>query len=263
VHTPLQAKPDLVEQYRQRLRPGMRHTNATYAAMMHSLDESLGRLLQKLEELKIADRTVVIFTGDNGGLIGNGVTNNAPLRAGKGTAYEGGTRVPLIVRWPGVVPKQSVCSTPVISIDYLPTILEIAGVPIPPQSRSQVDGVSIVRLLKDPSATLGRDAIYWHYPHYHSEGATPYGAIRSGDWKLIEFYEDRPTELYDLAADVGERNNLAGKLPQKAAELRGRLDTWRKSVGAQLPTPNPDRDPEKDAAQLRPAKKKSAAKPKK
>lgn len=234
VHTPLQAKKDLVAKYRQRIKPGMRHTNADYAAMIASVDQSVGLITAKLADLGLADRTIVFFTGDNGGLLRS--TSNAPLRAGKGSAYEGGVRVPLIVKWPGVTAPGGICHEPVITLDFYPTILQMAGTSGDAKHNAKVDGVSIVPLLKDPKAKLRRDAIYWHYPHYHPGGATPYGAVRAGDWKLIEFYEDDHVELYNLKDDIGEKQDLAAKLPDKTAELRKRLHTWRQTVGAQIPT---------------------------
>ncbi|HEX7379264.1 MAG TPA: sulfatase [Pirellulales bacterium] len=246
VHTPLQAKPPLIERYRQKITPGMRQTNATYAAMIHSLDESVGRLLAKLDELNLADHTVVCFTSDNGGLIGGEkrrVTSNAPLRAGKGSAYEGGVRVPLMIHWPGVTTPGSACGEPVIGIDYFPTFLEMAGLAVAPDDGHALDGVSLAPLLKDAHAALGREAIFWHYPHYHPGGATPYSAIRAGDYRLVEFYEDQHVELYNLRTDVGEAHDLAATQPERAAGLRRRLAAWRAEVGAQDPTPNPDFQP--------------------
>ncbi|MEK6237022.1 MAG: sulfatase, partial [Planctomycetales bacterium] len=202
VHTPIQGKPDLVEDYKQRVKPGMKHRNATYAAMMHSVDESVGRITRKLDELGIADRTVIFFTGDNGGLDRKGnPTDNAPLRAGKGSAYEGGVRVPTIVKWPGETKPGSVCPEPVISVDYYPTILEMAGIQGDAKHNANVDGMSIVPLLKDSGARLKRDAIYWHYPHSHGGGSKPHGAIRKRDWRLVQFYADKRVELYNLADD--------------------------------------------------------------
>jgi arylsulfatase A-like enzyme len=220
-------------------------------ALVHGMDAIVGKVLGTLDELGIADRTVVFFTGDNGGLshlngAWRGPTNNAPLRAGKGSAYEGGVRVPLIVRWPGVTRPGSVCREPVSSIDYYPTILALTGAPGDARHNADVDGRSLVPVLKDPRAELARDAIYWHYPHYHPGGATPYGAIRARQWKLIEFFEDVHVELYNLADDLGEKTDLAGQMPEKANGLRDRLHAWRASVGAQLPTPNPDYKPETD-----------------
>ena len=239
VHTPLQAKEELIARYRAKVKPGQAQKNATYAAMIQSVDESVGRIVRKLDELGIAGRTVVMFMSDNGGLVP--VTSNSPLRAGKGTMYEGGIREPMIVRWPGVVEPGSTCDVPVTSVDFYPTILEIAGAKgVPGQN---VDGVSLVPLLKRTGA-LQRDAIYWHYPHYHPGGATPCGAVRQGDYKLIEFYEDGRVELYNLRKDIGERNDVASDMPEMAAGLRKKLADWRRVVNAQMPTPNPDYVPE-------------------
>jgi arylsulfatase A-like enzyme len=199
--------------------------------------------MKKLDDLKIADRTVIVFTSDNGGLLR--ITGNAPLRAGKGSPWEGGTRVPLIVVWPGAVKPGSECSTPVISVDFYPTILEMAGVKGDRQHNAAVDGKSLVPLLRQ-SGAIKRDAIYWHYPHYHPGGAMPYGAVRKGDYKLIEFYEDRRVELYNLKKDLGEKENLAEKMPKKVAELGKLLDQWLEKVDAQLPEENPDFNPVRD-----------------
>lgn len=240
VHNPLQAKKEIIEHYQAKADPNAGHNNPTYAAMIHSVDETVGRILETLEKQGIADRTVIFFTGDNGGLLPN--TSNAPLRAGKGSAYEGGVRVPLLVRWPGVTPPGSVCAEPVISVDYFPTIAQLAGVPA---GSGEVDGVSLVPILKDPQAALGREAIYWHYPHYHPGGAAPYGAVRRGEYKLIEFFEDGKLELYNLKEDVGESNDLSQKLPDVTSALRQDLAAWRARVNAQMPRPNPDYDPER------------------
>ena len=243
VHMPLMAKPGVIAKYKAKADPSAPQHNATYAGLIESVDDSVGVLLRTLDELKIADRTLIIFTSDNGGLMlpaRDPVTCNAPLRAGKGSAYEGGVRVPLIVKWPGVTRPGSVCHTPVISADYFPTMLDALGVADDP--KHIVDGESIVPLLKQ-SGLLRRDAIYWHYPHYHPGGATPYSAVREGDWRLVEFFEDNHVELYNLKDDIGETTDLAQKMPEKAAALRQKLHDWRKSVGAQLPTPNPDYDP--------------------
>jgi arylsulfatase A-like enzyme len=209
------------------------------------VDESVARLMKKLDDLKIADRTVIIFMSDNGGLsvkeaVNTPSTSNLPLRAGKGYLYEGGIREPLIVKWPGVVKAGSVCDVPVCSVDFYPTIIEIAGVERP--SAQIVDGVSFVPLLRQ-SGPLRREALYWHYPHYSNQGAFPGAAIRQGDFKLIEFYEDGHNELYNLKDDIGEKNNLAARMPEKAAELRKKLDAWLKEMNARMPTPNPNFDP--------------------
>lgn len=241
VHTPIQSKKEVQEKYRARVQPGALQTNAAYAALVESVDDSVGRILAKLAELKLEERTVIFLTSDNGGL--KPVTDNSPLRAGKGSAYEGGVRVIAIVKWPGVTRPGSVNDTPIISMDFYPTVLEMAGVPLRPGQ--MVDGQSLVPLLRGTGG-LRRDALFWHYPHYHPGGATPYSAIREGDFRLIEFFEDRRVELYDLKNDAGEKQNLAESRPELAARLRARLEAWRQEVGAQLPLPNPDYAPGKD-----------------
>ncbi len=241
VHTPLAAKPELAAKYEAKVKPGQDQNNPTYAAMIQSMDESVGRIMAKLRELGIADRTIVVFTSDNGGLAR--VTSNAPLRAGKGTLYEGGIRVPLIVRFPGAVVAGSACDVPVTSVDFYPTVLEIAG--LRSDAAQRFDGVSLLPLLKQ-SGGLGRDSVYWHYPHYHPGGATPGGAIRWKNYKLIEFFEDGHVELYNLEEDIGEQNDLARKMPRMAEKLRKLLNDWRKSVDAAMPTANPDYDPSEE-----------------
>ena len=246
VHTPLQAKGELVAKYKAKAaaQPGYPQNNAVYGGMVDSMDQCVGRVLRKLEQLGLLENTAVFFTGDNGGLIRS--TSNKPLRAGKGSSYEGGVREPFLVYWPGVTRPGSLCHEPVISVDFYPTILQMAGVQGDASHNRGVDGVSLVPLLKG-GKTLGREAIYWHYPHYHPGGATPYGAVRAGDWKLIEFYEDMHVELYHLAKDIGEAHDLAARMPDKARELRGKLHAWRKAVDAQMPTPNPNYDPQNNA----------------
>jgi arylsulfatase A-like enzyme len=243
VHTPLQAGKDVVGKYREKAKanPDQLQRNAVYAAMIASLDDGVGRLMRKLDDLGLADDTLVVFTSDNGGLLP--VTSNLPLRAGKGSAYEGGVRVPMIVRWPGVVKPGTVTDVPAISPDLFPTILEAARVASP--ADTPVDGVSLMPLLKGTGRPK-RDALYWHYPHYHPGGASPYSAVRCGDEKLVEFLEDGRVELYDLKADPGEKEDLAAARPARAAELRKMLADWRTQVGAQMPTPNPGHDPAKD-----------------
>jgi arylsulfatase A-like enzyme len=236
----------LVERYQKKVKPGMRHTNVTYAAMVHSLDESVGRILGCLEKHGIADRTIVILTSDNGGFIGKWkeqpvVTNNAPLRSGKGSLYEGGVRVPLMIRWPGKTKANAVCSEPVFLTDTYRTIVEMAGVQQDDgDAEISQDGVSLVPLLKNPAARLDRQALYWHYPHYY-ETTTPVSSIRAGDWKLLEYLDDNRVELYNLRDDLSETKDLAGQQPAQRDELRSMLHTWRESVDAQMPTPNPDR----------------------
>jgi arylsulfatase A len=241
VHTPVQGRADLVAKYRTKIKEGLMHRNAAYAAMVESLDAAVGRVRAKLSELNLADRTIIVFTSDNGGRIPT--TSNGPLRAGKASAYEGGVRVPLIVHWPGVTKPGSVSSAPVITMDLFPTIVGMAGVPM--GDARPVDGVSIVPLLRGGTPPT-RDTLCWHYPHhqhYQLGGATPYGAIRSGDFKLVEFFNDSHVELYDIRTDISEKTDLAASQPARVAELRRRLHAWRTDVGAQMPTPNPKHDP--------------------
>jgi arylsulfatase A-like enzyme len=238
VHTPLMAKAPVIARYKARFEPGMGHSNATYAGLIESVDDSVGRLAQTLQELKLSEQTLILFTSDNGGL--RPVTVNTPLRAGKGSAYEGGVRVPFIAVWPGVIKPGTTNTTPIMSIDYLPTLAELAGARVPPG----IDGVSLAGLLK--GTPLAPRSLFWHYPHYHPGGATPYSAVRRADYRLVEFHETGATELYDLAHDVGESHNLVQEEPAKAAELLAELRAWRQSVQAQMPTPNPNHDPAKD-----------------
>lgn len=257
VHTPLQAKPELVDKYRakadrssdadpmpvvtengRRVRQVQNHP--VYAGMVESLDENVGRVLDALDRHGLADHTLVIFFSDNGGLSmrDGGPTSNLPLRAGKGYLYEGGIRVPMIIRWPGVTEPGSSTDVPVSSIDFFPTIREITG--LRPAEGRAVDGVSLVPLLRQ-EGDAGRDALYWHYPHYHNQGSRPSGAIRRGDYKLIEFFEDGRAELYNLVEDPGEERDLSGEMPERAEALREQLQAWRASVDAQMPPgPNPD-----------------------
>ena len=236
VHTPLQAKPAVIEKYRLKMKEDSPQKNPTYAAMIEGLDESVGRLMAKLEELKLRENTVLVFTSDNGGLTLNNVTHNIGLRAGKGSAYEGGVRVPLIVSWPGKIKPNSKTDEPAISVDFLPTFASLAGLKELPKDGDGVD-LSPVLLREEK---LGRDAIYWHYPHYHPGGATPYSAIRTGNWRLVEFFETGAKELYNLADDPLEKNDLAGSNPDVATKMAQQLADWRKTVGAQLPTANPN-----------------------
>ncbi len=249
VHTPLQAKKDLIAKYETgKNRPGQQ-SNPLYAAMLESADDSVGRIMKELEELKLSEKTIILFTSDNGGLAtsegpNTPATNNSPLREGKGHLYEGGIRVPLIVRWRGNVKAGSLSETPVCSIDYLPTILELAsGGRQPPDTNTpKTDGLSLVPLLKQ-SGPVTRDAFYWHYPHYSNQLGKPGGAIRAGDYKLMEFYEDSRRELFNLQSDPREGTNLADKEPDKVRELAEKLDAWRKSVDAQMMSANPDYHP--------------------
>ena len=237
VHMPLKAKAEVIAKYKQG--PLGSQGNPAYAAMVESLDDSVGRILKKLDDLKLAENTLVIFVSDNGGLSSlegpaQPPTINAPLREGKGFLYEGGLRVPLIVRWPGVT-KPSTIADAVCAIDFFPTLLEVCGV----KNDVKVDGVSLVTLLKGEA--LKRDALYFHYPHYHL--GKPGGAVRAGDYKLIEFFENGRRELYDLKKDPGESRNLIESNAAVAKELGDKLADWRKEVGAKMMTPNPDYAP--------------------
>jgi arylsulfatase A len=242
VHIPLQAKKDVIAKYQARARPEQEQNNPVYAAMVESVDDSVGRIVKKLDDLRLAERTVIFFTSDNGGLsvregLHTPATSNAPLQAGKGYLYEGGIREPFLVRWPGTVKPGSVSDVPVCSIDLYPTILDMALVKV--EAKQAPDGVSLVPLLK-ANGSLKRDALFWHYPHYSNQGGRPGGAVRQGDYKLIEHYEDGKLELYNIKEDIGEKNNLAAKMPEKTKELAKALADWRKSVAAQMPTPNPN-----------------------
>ncbi len=249
VHAPHQAKADLIEKFKPKPAVGG-HNNPTYAAMIYSVDESVGRVMTTLEELKLTENTVLIFSSDNGGVggyvregikQGSDVTDNFPLRSGKGSLYEGGTRDPFIVRWPGVTKPGSVCDVPAIHVDIFPTFLDIAGAKRP--EKQILDGESLVPLFRNASASLKRDAIYQHFPGYLGAGAnswrtTPVGTIEVGDWKLMEFFEDGRLELYNLKDDIGESKNLAKELPDKTRELRSKMLAWREEIKAPMPAAN-------------------------
>ncbi|MEO7319056.1 MAG: sulfatase [Chthoniobacteraceae bacterium] len=257
VHTPLQARPEVIAKYQakagqlasaepefitdlgRQVRQIQRH--ATYAAMIESLDDSVGRVMNKLEELGLDRNTVIVFTSDNGGLstAEGSPTSNVPLRMGKGWNFEGGVREPLLVSWPGVAEPGSVCDAPMISTDYYPTLLEMARLPSRPQQH--LDGVSLVPLLQ--GGTAPERALFWHYPHYSNQGGGPGGAVRVGDFKLIEGFEDMRVQLFNLQTDVGEKHDLAAQMPEKTVALRGQLHAWREVVQAQMMTPNPDYRP--------------------
>jgi arylsulfatase A-like enzyme len=249
VHSPHHAKPELIAKFKKK--PGVGgHNNPTYAAMIASVDESVGRVMAKLDELKLADNTVLIFCSDNGGVGGyvregvkqaGDVTDNTPLRSGKGSLYEGGTRVPFIVRWPGKIQAGSLCDVPCIHVDMYPTLVALGGGKLP--EKQIFDGESLVPLFRDPKTKLKRDAIYQHFPGYLGAGAdnwrtTPVTIIHAGDWKLMEFLEDGRLELYNLREDLGETKNLAPVMPEKAKELHGKLVAWRASIKAPMPTKN-------------------------
>lgn len=238
VHIPLQAPKELIEKYQKR---DTKDVDPIYCAMVETLDTSVGQLLKTVDESGRADNTVVVFFSDNGGVRFQGrrtspVTNNAPLRAGKGHLYEGGIREPLIIRWPGITRPGAVTDDPVSSIDFLPTFCQAAGAQYP-----KVDGISLLPLLQGSRQT--ERPLFWHYPHYSDQGGRPGGAVRSGDWKLIEFYEDGRLELFNLADDMSEQRNLVNREAARAKKLHDLLIDWRKSVDASMPKPNPGYDP--------------------
>lgn len=232
VHVPLQAKTNLVAYYRAKPNSS-KQNNARYAAMIHSVDEAVGAILAELDRSGLAERTIVIFTSDNGGL--TGATDNSPLREGKGFPYEGGIRVPFIVRVPGVVKAGTACNVPVSSIDILPTVCEVTGAPLP--DNRDIDGVSIVPLLK--GADLPPRPLFWHFPHYRGKNVTPYSIIRLGDWKLIKWLEGPSFELYNLRDDPGEKHNRAAQMPGKVRQLDTLLEEWYTQSEARLPKKNP------------------------
>ncbi len=269
VHVPIQAKPDYIERFQEKARIAgldkaqtfeedgpfpcehkkhlritrrLLQSDPSYAAMVKSMDEGIGCVLQAIEDIGQADNTVVTFTSDNGGLATaeGSPTCNAPLAEGKGWMYEGGTREPLIVRWPGHVEAGSVCVAPVTSPDFYPTVLDMAG--LDPMPEQHCDGVSLAPLLQGRDAPEPR-AIYWHYPHYGNQGGTPGSSVRAGDYKLIEFFEDGRLELYNLREDIGEEHDLAEDEPERAEELHGMLVRWRERIEAKIPEPNPGYSP--------------------
>ncbi|HUW18846.1 MAG TPA: sulfatase [Sedimentisphaerales bacterium] len=242
VHTRLVGKPALVEKYSQKPGAGRGSrapkNNVHLAAQLESIDEGVGMIMEKLEQSGLGENTIVVFTSDNGGE--SRVTSNAPLREGKSTLYEGGIRVPLIVRFPGVTPRGAVCDAPVCVIDFYPTFCGIVNVD--PKPGQHLDGISILPLLSNPNASSACDTLYWHYPlsKPHFLGGRSCGAIRKGDWKLLEFFDDGHLELYNLADDISEKNDLAEKMAGKTRELHQLLRQWRKSVKAQEPAGDRD-----------------------
>jgi arylsulfatase A-like enzyme len=258
VHTPLMGREDLVKKYEAKRKQlalnaewgreeprdvRLVQEHAVYAAMVEAMDLAVGKVLAKLESLGLSENTLVIFTSDNGGLSTSEgwPTSNLPLRGGKGWMYEGGIREPLVVRWPAVVKPESVISTPVSSPDFMPTLLEAAG--IKPQPNQTLDGTSLLPLFKGNS--LPERALFWHYPHYGNQGGAPSAAIRRGDWKLIEWQEDSRVELFHLASDLSEMSDLAASQPQRVTQLRNELHAWQRHVGAKLPITNPNYDSNK------------------
>ena len=235
VHTPIQAIGEVAARYETK--PGKTQQNAKYAAMVESVDDAMEAMLAALQEQGIDDRTVILFTSDNGGLDrDSSPTDNAPLRSGKGYAYEGGIRVPFLMRLPGVIPAGKISDLPVTSVDIFPTFLEMAGVPLP--SDRSIDGKSLFDHLKSGGgAQLGREELIWHFPHYrHDPG--PYSIVRKGDWKLIKFWEGI-YELYDLKNDLSESTNLAAEMPEKVKELETILLKQLEETEAKLPRENP------------------------
>ena len=270
-HTPIRARADLVAKYekkklsappdawgRERDREvRLVQNHATYAAMMEQFDTALGRVFAALDQNGLTNRTIVVLMSDNGGLSTSEghPTSNLPLRAGKGWPYEGGTRVAWIVSAPGITKPGTTCDTPVISTDHYATLLELAGLPaLPAQHRDSLSFVPALRGARTPRS----QPLYWHYPHYGNQGGAPHGAIRDGDWKLIEWFEDGALELYNIPQDISEKTNLATQRPEKVTALRAKLAAWRTEVGALMPTPNPDYDPHAKPAPT--AKKKNAKK---
>jgi arylsulfatase A-like enzyme len=257
VHTPIMAKPELVKKYEAKAArlglppvPKAPHftednrthggsqtkmpetqVNPTYAAMIETMDTNVGLLMAKLDELGIADNTLILFTSDNGG---HNVTSNRPLRGCKGWLYEGGVREPWIVKWPGVTKPGSTCDVPVMNTDILPTVLEVCGLPSKPDLHK--DGVSFVNLLKGETKPV-HDALFWHFPHYGNHGSGPCSSVRVGDWKLIHWIEDDSVELFDVVNDPSEKTDLAARQPDRVKDLRARLDAWRKETDANMPRP--------------------------
>ena len=249
VHTPLMTRPDLEAKYAEKSAPptiwgdeGDRkvrqvQNHAVYAGMVEAMDQAVGMVLQALDTLGLAENTIVFFTSDNGGLSTSEghPTSNLPLRAGKGWLYEGGIREPLIIRWPRKIPGGRVDTTPIISTDYMPAILDMAGLSIP----ERTDGVSILPVLLEQGMP-SRD-LYWHYPHYGNQGGSPSSAIRRDSWKLILFYEDERMELYNLDDDIGEQRNLINHDTQRVQSMQTALNTWMEQVDARMPEPKPQR----------------------
>ena len=239
VHTPLMGQPAMVERYEGKA--WRQQSNAVYAAMVQAVDEATGKILDALDRSGVADNTLVVFTSDNGGLLGS--TSNSPLRAGKGWPYEGGIREPFIIRWPGVVQPGVVCDQPVCSIDLFPTILDAAGVRVP--TDRVIDGWSLLELLQSSGhERLPARALYWHFPHYRTKDIGPYSIIREGDWKLIKWYEGPRCELYNLHDDLGEQHDLAADNPELVRRLKAKLTAELEAQHARLPRVNPNYRPE-------------------
>jgi len=255
VHTPIQAKETITNRYRLRIETKRKqgepltHDNPTYAAMVHTLDQSVGRILDALKQSGVTNETLIIFTSDNGGLSRKfgrptGITDNAPLRRGKGTGYEGALRVPLIIRWPGHTAAGSVRDALAIGMDLFPTILDAANIA---KKNHAPDGRSLLPLLDGSTSSFRERSLFWHFPHYHPGGIPegPFTAVRHGPWKLLEFHEDPRHELYNLKKDAGEHNNRRAAQPERTEQLRKRLNAWKEKVNAQITRPNPAYNPDK------------------
>ena len=252
VHIPIGARADLVAKYEKKAanapadewgqerqsKVRLVQNHAAYAAMLEQMDSAIGRILAALQRNGLSEKTIVVFTSDNGGLstAEGSPTSNLPLRGGKGWLYEGGIRVAWIIRAPGVTKEGSTCKTPVISTDFYPTLLELAGLPL--DSSQHKDGTSLVPLLK--GGELKHPPMFWHYPHYGNQGGAPGGIVRDGDWKLIEWFEDGSLELFNLRDDLSEKKSLTTAEPAKAKEMQARLAKWRTEMNALMPKPNPD-----------------------
>jgi arylsulfatase A len=256
VHIPLTTTPKLLAKYQAKSPMAGYPSRPEYAGLLDELDQSVGRIVAAVDAAGLTKNTLVVFLSDNGGLeheqSGRVVTSNKPLRSEKGTLYEGGIRIPAIMRWPDKIPADSLCETPAITMDLYPTFLEIASVHKVETIDRSLDGASLLPLLSDPQASIERDALYWHLPHYHH--STPASAIRLGDWKLIEFFETGKCELYDLRRDLGEQHDLAATHPDRANAMQVALKDWRKRVLARMPEPNPDYDSQR-ASELGKSKK--------
>jgi arylsulfatase A len=243
VHIPLSTTPELLKKYQAKKPVSGYPSRPEYAGLLEELDQSVGRIAAALDRLGLAENTLLVFTSDNGGLEteqgGTVTTSNKPLRSEKGTLYEGGIRVPMIARWPGVIPSGRTSDAITVTMDFYPTFLEAAK--LTPRVGQTLDGASLLPVLRDPAMRWTRDTLYWHLPHYHH--STPASALRQGDWKLLEFFETGALELYDLREDLGEQRNVAAKFPDRAQAMHTALKSWRTESNARMPEPNPNHDP--------------------
>lgn len=227
VHTPLMAKKEIIEKYKSKtVVDGQK--NATYAAMIESMDQAVGNLMNTLDKNNLTDNTIILFLSDNGGLIGP--TDNSPLRSGKGYPYEGGIRIPMIVSWKGNIPEGLVSNLPVTTVDILPTICSLTQTPLP---KVEMDGRDLSPALKGKK--LKQVPLFWHFPHYRGDDVVPYSIIRDGEWKLIKRYEGAEFELFNLTNDLSEKVDLAPKYPQKVKELDNKIKVWLKQTNAKIP----------------------------